>query len=266
MATNARTTRGAQRKVTSEPTHTKVDTVKDWLARGFVSLSVLFVAFIGVKAGLYLTSLEVKRIEVKGNLENVSVAAVESRVGPEVGNGFLAADLDEIRAQLEEMPWVYQVNIRRRWPDTLEITVQEQRPIARWNDAGFLNHEGELFESAVSPDWARLPALDGPQGTEQELMQRYLRIESLVNSSGFEVVRLSQDAIGQYTAEFDNGMQLVIGNDHFVSRIRRFLKLYHTELKSFEVARVDLRYEHGAAVEFATEHLAMSGQMTQGGQ
>ena len=49
------------------------------------------------------------------------------------------------------------------------------------------------------------------------------------------------------------GIQLVVGGDHFLERMHRFVAIYRTQLaaRSGEVQRVDLRYESGIAVAFS---------------
>lgn len=271
MTKGARVTtprRGAARYAASPDTPSFGQRVGRWFNGVLVLVGVAVVLFAALHGGRYLLSLEVERIAVTGTLENVSVASIEALVAPQLSRGFLAADLDGIRATLEAMPWIYNANVRRRWPNTLDIAVVEQRPIARWGERGFLNHEGELFVVQQSPRWHPLPQLSGPDGSQATLVRRYQNLESLFRGTGREVVRLSLDDIGQYSAELDTGMQVIFGADHFVSRARRFVGLYSKQLANAQVASVDLRYEHGAAVVFKPQdQIAMIEQhVSRGGQ
>ena len=260
--------RGAAHKVPSADTPSFSQHLGLWFNRVLVLAGVAAVLFAALHGGRYLLSLEVERIAVTGKLENVSVSSIEALVAPQLASGFLAADLDDIRATLEAMPWIYIANVRRRWPNTLDIDVVEQRPIARWGERGFLNHEGELFVVQQSPRWHPLPQLSGPDGSEAALVRRYQNLESLLRGIGREVVRLNLDDVGQYSAELDTGMQVKFGADHFVSRARRFAGLYSKQLAGAQVASVDLRYEHGAAVVFKQQdQIAMiDQQVSRGGQ
>jgi cell division protein FtsQ len=47
------------------------------------------------------------------------------------GMNLFAVDLNQVRADLESVPIVSSVNVRRRLPDTLEITISERVPAAR---------------------------------------------------------------------------------------------------------------------------------------
>ena len=260
--------RGAARHSVKADGQTLGQRIARWSIRVLVSVgfaALLVGVFYG---GRYVWSLEVARIAVSGKLDNVSVASIEALVSPQLTPGFLAADLDQIRQSLESFPWIYAANVRRRWPDTLDIDVDEQRPIARWGEQGFLNHEGDLFVVDQSPRWHPLPQLSGPVGSEAMLVRRYQTLEALLRGTGREIVSLQLDEIGQYIAKLDTGVALNFGADHFVSRARRFVRLYSNQLAQTSVTRIDLRYEHGAAVVFQQQdQIAMiEQQVNRGGQ
>ena len=232
------------------------------LKRGFlqsvVMLGVAAVLTGAARGGLYLMELEVERIANSGTVANVAVEDIQALVAPQLAAGFLAADLDDIRSQLEAMPWVYTANVRRRWPDAVVIQIEEQRPIARWGIEGFLNHEGDYFLGAMDERWQNLARLEGPEGSEAAMMQRYKNLEVLLSGSGLEVVWLGEDDVGQVSAELDNGTLLALGSQQFVQRVRRFVRLYQERLQEQNVVRVDLRYQYGAAVQLLDNQFALN--------
>jgi cell division protein FtsQ len=216
-----------------------------------------------VKVTDYLLSLEVRRIAVSGSLQHIEASDIESRLAEEVGAGFLFADLERIRHRLESMPWVYVAEVRRHWPDTLAIRVTEQQPIARWGSDSYLNHEGDIFAGVRSGEYAELPRLEGPEGSSQLLMRRYLRLESVLSPLGIEIIHLAQDSLRQIEVTFADGTELQLGDQQFALRLQRFARLWQHELQGRHVARIDMRYEHGAAVTPAPEQLAMSDTNTE---
>lgn len=250
--------RGAARRADIPSRVPIVDRLKRLLVQGLV-LAGLAAVLVGASySGLYLTELRVERIAITGSAPNVDVAAVEEVVAPHMKSGFLTVDLEDIRAELDAMPWVYASTVRRRWPDTVAIHIEEQRPIARWGVQGFLNHEGEFFPGDTGGPWAGLPVLEGPDGTETTMMRQYQTLEALLSDTELQVVWLFQDGVGQINAELGNGIFLALGNDQQVERVRRFVTLYEEHLSGLPVARVDLRYENGAAVKLLDERLAMT--------
>ena len=231
--------------------------IKRWLTQALVLGGVAVVVLGAGRGGLYLLDLKVERISISGSARNVSTERVESLVAPRIAHGFLAADIDDIKAQLETMPWVYTANTRRRWPDTLVIQIEEQRPIARWGMDGFLNHQGDFFAGDMSSQWAALPRLEGPEGSQNDLVAHYKTLESLLEGLDVAIVWLAQDEVGQLSAELDNGTLLVLGSDALVERTQRFVKLHQQHLNGEAVVRIDLRYEYGAAVQLMEPQVAM---------
>jgi len=223
-----------------------------WLNRLLILLGAAVVLTASLKAFVTVQSLPVQRISVTGELEHTQAQAVQDMVQPGLAGGFLKADLQQIRRQLEGLPWIYEATVRRKWPNALEIHVVEELPIARWGADGFLNHEGGVFRSDKGGDWASLPQLQGPKGSAQSLVDKYQRLVEILAPLNLAVLQLAVDERGQMEAVLTGGMLLNLGNDKFLGRMERFVGIYRTELavRAADVARVDLRYESGIAVAF----------------
>lgn len=223
-----------------------------WLNRILVLLGVGVVLVAGTQACITLQAIPVRHIVVTGELEHTQAEAVQDMVQPALAGGFLRADLNYMRRQLEDLPWIYRASVRRKWPSALEIHVVEQLPIARWGRDGFLNHEGEVFRSAGGDKWQSLPLLRGPDGSTKSLVARYQRLVELLAPLGLAVEQVQVDQRGQVQVVLVGGIELLLGGDAFLERMHRFVALYRTELASraAQVARVDLRYASGVAVAF----------------
>ena len=224
-----------------------------WLNRLLVLAGAGVVLAAAAQAYVTVLEIPVQRVGVTGELEHTQAELVQDMVQPSLAGGFLRADLQHMREQLEGLPWIYRATVRRKWPNALEIHVVEQLPIARWGQDGFLNHEGEIFRSGKSGAWESLPLLQGPEGTAKALMANYQRLVELLAPLGMAVEQLAVDERGQVEAVLAGGIQLVVGGDHFLERMHRFVAIYRTQLaaRAGEVQRVDLRYESGIAVAFS---------------
>ena len=224
-----------------------------WFNRALILAGAAVVVIAATQAYLTLQRIPVQRISVTGELEHTQTAVVQDMVQPALAGGFLKADLQHIRQQLEGLPWIYQATVRRRWPNALEIHVVEQLPIARWGEDGFLNHEGQMFRSGKAGQWQTLPLLQGPAGTAQALMANYQRLVELLAPLGLSVAQLAVDERGEIEAVLGGGIKLVVGSGDFLERIQRFVAIYRKELapRADDVERVDLRYESGIAVAFS---------------
>ena len=203
-----------------------------------------------------LLELPVERVAVTGELKHVSHERLMSRVNDSLQGGFLWVDLQAIRQSLEQLPWVYRVVVKRHWPNSLEIQVFEQLPIARWGDDAYLNHAGEIFRPARLSSQLELPGLAGPAGSELQLMQYYKLVQGPLQTAGLRVNALAMDARGGLRARLNGGGELVFGRGEVAKKLQRFLHIYQSRLARREgrIRSVDLRYSHGAAVVWASKN------------
>ena len=78
-----------------------------------------------------------------------------------------------------------------------------------------------------------------------------------LETADLSISALTLDDLEQLTVHFDNGLSLLLGDKELSLRVARFVRLWETELPTRAIAQIDLRYEHGAAVTFSDEGLAM---------
>ncbi|MEM6543968.1 MAG: FtsQ-type POTRA domain-containing protein [Pseudomonadota bacterium] len=216
-------------------------------------------AILTSSAALALTAMQrvsVERVVVLGKLAHVQEAALREVLASELDAGLLFLNLGELRERLEALPWVYSAELRRRYPETLEVHVVEQLPIARWGNNGFLNHEAKIIEVSNADRWRDLPLISGPEGHAASLVSTYLQLREQLLAVSLAPVSLAEDEFGQLFVRLDRGTILALGSRSHSDRMDRFLTLWRTELGSRPqraIARVDLRYSEGAAVEFAEQ-------------
>ena len=223
-----------------------------WLNRSLILVGCVVVLFAAGRGYLALEAIPVERITVTGELKNTQTHAVQELVQPALVGGFLSADLGQIRQRLEQLPWVYSVNVRRRWPNALEIHVEEQFAIARWGESALINHQGQLFDSHSTVDTADLPLLHGPDETSETVMDSFQRLSELLRPAHLRVAQLHVNERGQHVAHLDNGVVVVLGSKDFGDRVQLFTAVYQLELAArvHDIERVDLRYKSGLAVAF----------------
>ncbi len=196
-------------------------------------------------------SKPVSRVLFTGELKRVDRDELVARTQPLlIGEGFMTTDLESIRAELLQMPWVAEVSVRRQWPSQLVVAVTEQEPIARWGDDGLLNRRGRVFRPQPLGEVGDLPALFGPDDAAADVVARYAELSALLAGEGLRLVRLGTDRRGSWRAELDSGVELRLGTGELLEKLRRFARVYRAELRARfgEVAYVDLRYSNGLAV------------------
>jgi cell division protein FtsQ len=196
----------------------------------------------------------VRAVAVEGPFHRVSAGQVEKAVTGSIRGGFLSVDLERVRRAVQAIPWVDRAAVQRRWPSGLKVIVEEQVAAARWGDSGLLNVRGELFMTDVQRVLPELPRLDGPQGTEPQVAERYLAIQGRLVEAGMRISALRLDDRGAWEMDLANGVTVKLGRRQVDERLDRFLEAAMplvTE-RATDIRYVDLRYTNGFAVGWKT--------------
>ena len=189
-----------------------------------------------------------RQLVVTGEFRQVSDARIRSVVLPRVQQGFFAVDLVAIRASLAALPWVQKVEVRKRWPDRLEVALVEYRPMARWGGDRMLSERGDIFPApAGSHD--RLPLFEGPDDHAAELMAFHSQARPLFLAAGLQVRRVRLSTRGSWNLLLSDDTEIEVGRGDPGLRLARFARLLpRLEDSNGHIARADLRYTNGFAL------------------
>jgi cell division protein FtsQ len=115
-----------------------------------------------------------------------------------------------------------------------------------------LNNRGQVFAPSNIKDFTSWPTLAGPTESQFEVMQHYLELNRLLKKRGMQLVNLSQDYRGAWTAEISDGVILVFGRGKLVEKIQRLFVVYDKQLYRYmnKAKKIDLRYRNGIAVQW----------------
>lgn len=195
-----------------------------------------------------------REVVFRGSLDRVDAGRLEAVVRDELAGTFFTMDLDRARVALSRVPWVRGVALRRQWPQRLEVTVDEHVPFARWNDAGLVSAQGEVFAADFAGE---LPRFEGPDARAAEVVARYREWGETLAPLGLalEGIRLSPRGGWQLAAKGDAGkLAIELGRDEPAARLARFVAVYERTIGALarvgtRVERADLRYRNGFALQ-----------------
>jgi cell division protein FtsQ len=244
-------------------------------ANTLIGLAALLFAFAGLQLLLRSPLFPLKEIVVRGELKNANAAEIENAVDGTGGN-FFALDLAAVRERLEQVTWVRRVDLRRVWPDRIEVTLEEHVVFARWGQVvgdlqsrGFVNTFGEPFSAPMDEGVAaKLPLFAGPAGSEGELARRYRSFAALLAplDGTSERVVVALVLTPRYAWQLrlsggeSGGLNLELGRDGaepVEQRLARFVGAYPASVgrlphrATAEQRHVDLRYPNGFALRVA---------------
>ncbi|MFT7266651.1 MAG: cell division protein FtsQ [Porticoccus sp.] len=228
----------------------------DWLFRGLsmLPLAAVFVVIIWGGRYLFITfDAPVKSVSVMGIFSNINKKEIEESVIPLVSDkGFLSLDLTTIIVLLESHPWIERATVRRKWLGDIEIRIVEETPVARWGKNSFLNNQGEILQIGNNSNLLDVPLLQGEEYSERQLLKTYREVALLLQPASLKIMELKRDDRGVWWLTLSNGLELLVGRDQIIEKVRRFLIVWASELqtKSTDVASIDMRYENGVAVKW----------------
>ena len=221
----------------------------EWTRAGRYAGALAALAVLGMLLAAALDQ-PVRSIVIDGPFQRVAAVEVQQAALAALKGGIVSADLDRLRKAVEALAWVDRARVQRLWPDRIRIEIVEQQAAARWGEDSLLNTRGELFASGVRLVPPELPRLDGPEGSEEQVAQRYLAIQDRLSRLGFQVAALRLDARGAWEFDLSTGVTVRLGRRQVDERMDRFVQFGAPVIagRAAEVRYVDMRYSNGFAI------------------
>jgi cell division protein FtsQ len=192
----------------------------------------------------------IRRLVVQGRFEQVDEAAVRAAVAPRVRAGFFAVELDAVKAAIEALPWVERAEVRKHWPDRIDVRVEERVPIAFWGEERLLSSQGDVFAADLTRVSNDLPRLEGPDARAGEVWERHRVARERLAEIGFDIRATRMNPRGAWSVATADGAEIVLGREQLAQRLHRFIAAMQrlpVEDRG-RIARADLRYANGFSV------------------
>jgi cell division protein FtsQ len=230
-----------------------------WIS-GLLLLSVWVYRALDSSSFLALKTIDVRSAGALDRREILDWAGLHP------GGSLLMINLGELRWKLESHPWVARARVKRVFPHTLEIHIEERRPVARVRvdqEAFLLDRTGVLFASLdllPQEDWTTLVGLSRsdlerrPQATQRVLQAALELLQILRARPSVRVGEIRVDpSRGLSLTLPDQAAEVRLGFGEFDDRIDRLHRILEHLAKEGLVERtewIDLRYSRRAMVKF----------------
>ena len=190
-----------------------------------------------------------KHLSVSAPFHFVTQAQIQKSITPQLKQGFFAVDLAIINKNLSSLHWVEKVEVRKKWPDTLVVKMQEFRPLAVWNGKRMLAEQGSIF-AMPNTTLPELPQFSGPDLQAQEMRMFYQQTQPLFRSVGLHIAELSLNERNAWRVVLSDGLVLDIGRNDVEPRLARFIALLPKIKRDDkrQLVQADLRYTNGFAL------------------
>lgn len=222
------------------------------------ALMVAYAGYRGTSLVLHAAGLQVRRIDVHGNLR-ISSGEVRAIIDGLRGSSILTADLGSYRRRLMESPWIADVALRRVLPGTVEVFVSERRPmgLCRLGSVLYLVDPSGTLIDEFGPQYAEfdLPIIDGlvrsPNTGQPSIDEGRADLAARVIDAFAPrkdiAQRVSQidvrDVHDAVVLLQDDAALLHLGEDHFLERVQSYVDLAPALREQVrEIDYVDLRF------------------------
>jgi cell division protein FtsQ len=234
-----------------------------------VTRAVLVLAAAGTLAAAWAWLMRsprfpIRQIELQGDLARNSLPTIRANAAPLLAGNFFSVDLQRGRQAFESVPWVRRAVVRRVWPGTLLVSLEEHRAAALWDGPvdeestaaadRLVNVQGEVFQANVGDvEDDDLPRLAGPEGSAQQMLAVYQGVNAALAPLKLNVSRLVLSHRGSWRAELDSGAVMELGrgsDDTVVARSERFARTYTDVATRWPqpLEYADLRHTDGYAL------------------
>ncbi|NLQ18487.1 FtsQ-type POTRA domain-containing protein [Marinomonas sp. M1K-6] len=195
------------------------------------------------------TWFAIEKITIKGDLKYVTQDELQSDFSSLLGRSLLSVPLPEALEIVLSSEWVISAEIRKVWPNTLQILVSEHTPLAYWGDGQLISTSSEVIAPKNVPDLP-LTHLYGPEDSSGVVLEQFGLMSQVLASTSLRVASLTLEPRGAWSVVFANGIMVKLGREDVLERLQRFIAVYKSDLSGRidQIVSIDARYPHGVAV------------------
>ncbi len=211
------------------------------------------------------TFLKLERVDVTG-FKKLTRDEIMSAASVKIGDDLLGIRLSRMGEQLTKNPWVASVRVRRTFPHSLSIDVQERQPVGvvSMGYLYYLDSRGEIFKPLQEGDSLDYPVITGlseddlirdPTGAKETLKGILALLQQLKKErSGISLADISElhydKGFGYTLFTLNKGLPIRLGTEGFSDKLDRLAKVYsllQPQIPSLEY--IDLDYSDRIVVK-----------------
>jgi len=219
----------------------------NWIANLMFALAFIMLLYASFYMLIRTPLFPLKEVRVESQLQHVTHEQVRLIVSRYLSGNFFTVNLEKTRLAFQKLPWARNVSIKRRWPSSLEVSIEEHEALARWGTVALVNTYGEMFQAASDAD---LPTFYGPGETVKTMAQNYAKYQQMLQDKQLKISELILSPRGSWQLATESGLVIALGREKMDERLQRFMQVYDVTAQSVggKLTYVDLRYPSGFAV------------------
>jgi cell division protein FtsQ len=215
-------------------------------AAGFLLSSILYGLVAGGQIGMVGESLLVfsgfgiNDVQISGEAETAELAVLEKL---ELGGSLVWFDVEQAQERVASLPWVERAVVRKFYPSTLQVDIEERTPFALWQREGkvyVMDASGTEMVPLDDARFAKLPFMVGATANEKAA-QFFLEI--LAEPKIADQMRAAVFVAGRrWDLHLENGVTVKLPEKDMREALAQLVKLDdERQLLARDVIVVDLR-------------------------
>ncbi len=221
-------------------------------------LSMLMISFTFLLMAAFMSGMiksdhwKISNIVIDAEFKRVNSEQIRLTVATSKERSFFKLNANQIRDNLMQIPWVSDVSVNKKWPNTLHIRLKEHKAVAVWNEKKLLNSNGDIFEVDSLEDLSSLPHFNSKANNSKIVWNKFMRFNDIIKNIGFDITACEISSIGSWNIVLNNGINIVIGTNYQDAKLVRLAETWQALLKTNETlpSYIDLRYTNGYAVKW----------------
>lgn len=211
-----------------------------------------------------------KRVIIREPLRYGDMGEVSEIIRNHHQRDLMHMDVALLADEMQRLDWIAKASVYKRWPDAVEVELEERVPVVRWGGSAYLDAAGEPFSIPDNDKLRQLFTLHGPDGYEKQVLQYYQLIAPWLASQHLEIKELLLDQRLIWHARLDNGLDIILGRDQLNERLKKLAVVNAKVIEPYQryIDAIDLRYHDGFSVRWkpgvkpvtAEKNTARSGQ------
>lgn len=234
---------------------------------GFAIMSAVYLgssAIYGMAAGGHTDTVlqaitarsgfAIEDVKMAGNKETSEIDVLE-KLELDGWTSLIGFDAEAARERIAQLPWVERVSVRKIYPDAIDISITEKKPLAIWQHGRELNlidQDGKIIVPFDHERYATLPFFIGV-GANERASEFTKRIAATPQLSS-RIRAFVRVADRRWDLRLENGVTIRLpefGEDAAIAEVARLDA--EQGLLSRDLAAVDMRVEDRIVVKLTPE-------------
>ena len=211
----------------------------------------LFILFISAyNYPIFFGTNPVKHIFKEGTFEYSNQSRIDDILKNYISKEIYQINLRKLKNQIEEDPWIKNVQIILDPPNRITVKITEFKPLFLWNNLSYVDKEGftiEIGKYLIE----NILEISSRQDDKVYMHDLYLNLQKILSEIDINVIKLSKD--NDMMIILTSKYRFFVRHTDYKSKLKEFLSVYDQFLltqKSGKIRKnIDLRYPTGFAVQ-----------------